>query len=67
MTKKYILKKSGDGHSPHVLENADDTTDAMYLCSCGGTSDPTGCCDGTHNKKKDANCNCQFCKEKKTE
>lgn len=62
MPKRYVIKTPGTGHSPHILENADDPEDVIALCSCGGTSDPHGFCDGTHAKKKASGCSCWYCK-----
>ncbi|OGI29237.1 MAG: hypothetical protein A2288_03035 [Candidatus Moranbacteria bacterium RIFOXYA12_FULL_44_15] len=61
---KYARKDNGTGHMPHNLVNAEDPSDVLSLCSCGGTRDPEGFCDGTHNKKKGLGCPCWFCREK---
>ncbi|MBN1463826.1 MAG: hypothetical protein JW922_09175 [Paludibacteraceae bacterium] len=60
MSSKYTLITPGTGYSPHVLENPDDPKDKIFLCSCGGTSNPRGYCDGTHTKKSTA-CECLYC------
>lgn len=51
----------GNGHRSHILENVDDPNDKLYLCSCGGTGDVNGFCDGTHNKKNELGCHCRYC------
>lgn len=51
MTDEFIVKKRGDTFSPHILENT-KTGKKIFLCSCGGTNNQDGSCDGTHNKKK---------------
>jgi CDGSH-type Zn-finger protein len=52
MEKKYYsIKKFGDGKSPHLLENKDDVSDILALCSCGDSDDPERKCDGSHIKK----------------
>ncbi len=63
MDKKYIFAVHGMGHSPHVLVNADNPSDKIALCSCGGTSNPDGFCDGTHHKKEALGCCCWYCKK----
>jgi CDGSH-type Zn-finger protein len=64
MENNYKVLKTGDGSSPHILENVDNPTDKVFLCSCGGTSDVNGHCDGTHRKKSNSGCSCHFCKPK---
>lgn len=59
--KKYVIKRLGNGHMSHMLENANDPTDQVFLCSCGGTRDPRGYCDGTHKEKVQKGCTCQYC------
>ncbi|PIS22002.1 hypothetical protein COT50_04430 [candidate division WWE3 bacterium CG08_land_8_20_14_0_20_41_10] len=65
MEKSYKIKKMGTGFSPHllVLENTQDANDAVALCSCGGTKNLNGFCDGTHLQKAGNGCSCQFCKK----
>lgn len=60
--KKYKIINPGTGHSPHILENVDDSNDKVYLCSCGGTKNRNFRCDGTHAKKKERGCQCEYCK-----
>ena len=62
MKRKYIIQNTGDGHSPHVLEDPENPTLKVFLCSCGGTSNPNGYCDGTHAKKVRNGCDCHYCK-----
>lgn len=62
--KKYLLEEPGTGHSPHVLQNADDAKEKVYLCSCGGTANPHGFCDGTHKKKLSSACHCLYCQSR---
>lgn len=59
--KKYQVKVSGTGYSPHILQNAEDQNDSLSLCSCGGTKNEDGTCDGTHKMKPGNNCQCAFC------
>jgi len=63
--KKYVRGENGTGYAPHNLPNAEDASDVLSLCSCGGTKDPEGFCDGTHMKKKGLGCPCWFCREQK--
>lgn len=60
--KKYKVVKSGTGYTPHILQNPDDPSDNLALCSCGGTHNADGTCDGTHNKKSNTTCGCNYCK-----
>ena len=48
--KQYSMKKFGDGKSPHLLENKDDVSDILALCSCGCSEDIEKKCDGSHIK-----------------
>ncbi|MDC0449068.1 hypothetical protein OAL67_00470 [bacterium] len=59
----YNLVKPGAGHAPHILENESDASDKIFLCSCGGTKNPNGHCDGSHAKKGKDGCTCYFCKK----
>jgi CDGSH-type Zn-finger protein len=61
MDKKYKIVRQGTGHISHMLENVDDPTDKIFLCSCGGTKDPMGYCDGTHKTKLIGGCQCAYC------
>jgi len=63
MFDNYIIKKQGNTFSPHILENI-ITGKKKFLCSCGGTHNTDGTCDGTHNQKKDLGCHCEYCKQK---
>jgi CDGSH-type Zn-finger protein len=63
MEKRYKIKKMGTGFGPHLLENAQDPSDVVALCSCGGTKNLSGFCDGTHLKKAGNGCSCDFCKK----
>jgi CDGSH-type Zn-finger protein len=60
--KSYIRTQKGTGHQPHILQNPTDPKDQQFLCSCGGTKNPDGFCDGTHNKKKELGCTCPYCR-----
>lgn len=60
--KRYVMSESGTGHAPHSLLAEDGSE--LSLCSCGGTKDANGLCDGTHVKKKGLGCPCWFCREK---
>lgn len=59
--KQYIWKQVGTGHTPHMFENAGDPNDKIWPCSCGGSHNPDGTCDGSHGKKQSVNCNCPYC------
>jgi hypothetical protein len=61
-SKKYYFVSGGDGFGPHSLQNVDDPKDVLYLCACGGTQDPNGICDNTHEKKPKNGCCCWYCK-----
>lgn len=57
----YTIVKRGGSFSHHVLENT-KTGKKLFLCGCGGTKNADGTCDGTHNKKRESGCRCEFCK-----
>lgn len=61
--KKYKIIKPGSGKFPHTLQNVEDPKDELHLCSCGGTKNPEGHCDGSHKKKGLDGCKCYFCKD----
>ena len=61
--KKYKVIKASTGNSPHILENVEDTNDKVFLCSCGGTKNKDGHCDGSHKKKGQDGCQCYYCKD----
>jgi hypothetical protein len=63
MDAKYAVKALGKGHGPHVLQNVDNPEDIIELCSCGGTRDPRGYCDGAHKQKVKLGCSCLYCQK----
>lgn len=58
----YTIRTHGTGHAPHILENPDDPADMIAICSCGGTHNAEGYCDGTHREKARLACPCNYCK-----
>lgn len=63
MSDTYIIKQRGNGFVPHILENI-QTGKKIELCSCGGTHNTDGICDGTYKQKKTLGCGCEYCMEK---
>lgn len=63
MASGFKVIKHGTTFSPHVLEN-EETLEKISLCACGGSHNPEGKCDGTHNNKKTSGCECEFCQAK---